>query len=60
MASKAQIEYVLFDMDGLLIDTEPIYMAVTNNILERYGKKMTWGMKAGMMGIRSYRSKFTI
>jgi len=56
MASKAQIEYVLFDMDGLLIDTEPIYMAVTNNILERYGKKMTWGMKAGMMGIPERQS----
>jgi len=50
MTSKAQIEYVLFDMDGLLINTEHIYTVVTNNILERYGKKMTWEIKAGLMG----------
>ncbi|KAF8913707.1 HAD-like domain-containing protein [Mucidula mucida] len=45
-----KIEYVLFDMDGLMIDSEKIYSDVTNAILSKYGKEMTWDMKAGCMG----------
>ncbi|KDQ21580.1 hypothetical protein BOTBODRAFT_207674 [Botryobasidium botryosum FD-172 SS1] len=37
-------------MDGLLIDSENVYTVVTNSILGRYGRKMTWDMKAGCMG----------
>ncbi|CAK5281248.1 unnamed protein product [Mycena citricolor] len=44
------IHYVLFDMDGLLIDSESIYTQVTNKILEPYGEVMTWDIKAGCMG----------
>ncbi|KAF8199999.1 HAD-like domain-containing protein [Mycena galopus ATCC 62051] len=44
------VEYVLFDMDGLLIDSEAIYTKVTNDILAPYGKEMTWDIKAGCMG----------
>jgi len=44
------VEYVLFDMDGLLIDSEKIYTIVTNEILSKYGKEMTWDIKAGCMG----------
>ncbi|KAI5118887.1 hypothetical protein M0805_003562 [Coniferiporia weirii] len=47
---RPKIEYVVFDMDGLLIDTERIYTDVTNNILAAYGKEMTWAIKAGLMG----------
>ncbi|KAF8990169.1 HAD-like protein [Hymenopellis radicata] len=46
----AKIEYVLFDMDGLMIDSEKIYSDVTNAILSKYGEEMTWDMKAGCMG----------
>lgn len=45
-----KVEYVLFDMDGLLIDTESIYTKVTNEILAPYGAEMTWDIKAGLMG----------
>ncbi|KAL4078311.1 HAD-like domain-containing protein [Scleroderma yunnanense] len=48
MARK--IEYVIFDMDGLLIDTEIVYTTVTNEILAPYGVEMTWDVKAGVMG----------
>ncbi|KAF9010675.1 HAD-like domain-containing protein [Cyathus striatus] len=47
---KEKVEYLLFDMDGLLIDSERIYTDVTNEILGKYGKEMTWDIKAGCMG----------
>jgi len=45
-----RMEYVVFDMDGLLIDTERVYTKATNDILAPYGKEMTWDIKAGLMG----------
>ncbi|KAH9987012.1 HAD-like protein [Russula compacta] len=50
MQSRKPIEYVIFDMDGLMIDSERIYTDVTNDILAPYGVEMTWEMKAGLMG----------
>jgi len=47
---ERRIDYVVFDMDGLLIDTERVYTEVTNDILGRYGKIMTWDIKAQLMG----------
>ncbi|KAF8631931.1 hypothetical protein AX15_002184 [Amanita polypyramis BW_CC] len=46
----SKIEYVLFDVDGLMIDSERMYTEVTNQILRPYGKEMTWHIKAGCMG----------
>ncbi|KAI0044971.1 HAD-like protein [Auriscalpium vulgare] len=37
-------------MDGLMIDSERVYTEVTNDILAPYGAKMTWDIKAGLMG----------
>ncbi|ESK93841.1 hypothetical protein Moror_13091 [Moniliophthora roreri MCA 2997] len=48
--SPIQVEYVLFDMDGLMLDSEKIYTDVTNDILAPFGREMTWEMKAGCMG----------
>ncbi|KAG6857701.1 hypothetical protein H0H87_004117 [Tephrocybe sp. NHM501043] len=50
MANRPKIDYVLFDMDGLMIDSEKIYTDVTNQILGQYGKQMTWDIKSGLMG----------
>jgi len=47
---RRKVEYVLFDMDGLMIDSERIYTIATNEVLGKYGKEMTWDMKAGCMG----------
>lgn len=46
----ANIKAVLFDMDGLLIDSEGIYTKVVNDILKPYGKEQTWEIKANLMG----------
>ncbi|EPT04610.1 hypothetical protein FOMPIDRAFT_1156880 [Fomitopsis schrenkii] len=47
---RGNIEYVIFDMDGLLIDSERVYTEVTNDLLAEHGKEMTWDIKAGLMG----------
>ena len=41
---------VIFDMDGLLLDTEPFYTEVTQQIVGRYGKTFDWSVKANMVG----------
>ncbi|KAI8852497.1 HAD-like domain-containing protein [Chytridium lagenaria] len=46
------ISHVLFDMDGLLLDTERIYTQVTQTILDPYGKTFTWELKSQMMGLK--------
>ncbi|MQL90099.1 hypothetical protein Taro_022681 [Colocasia esculenta] len=49
-AAKASITHVVFDMDGLLLDTEGFYTLVQERILARYGKTFDWSLKAKMMG----------
>lgn len=46
-----RIRAALFDMDGLLIDSEDLYSVVTNTILERYGRPpLPWSIKAQLQG----------
>ncbi|KAI9370694.1 HAD-like domain-containing protein [Aspergillus egyptiacus] len=41
----------LFDMDGLLIDSEDIYTNITNQILHSFGKPdLPWSIKAQLQG----------
>ncbi|CAM6105318.1 unnamed protein product [Calypogeia fissa] len=44
------ITHVLFDMDGLLLDTEEFYTVVQQKILERFGKEFNWSLKSKMIG----------
>lgn len=46
----ARVTQVLFDMDGLLLDTERIYTEVTQNIVGRFGKVFDWSIKGNMIG----------
>lgn len=36
-----KVESVIFDMDGVLFDTESIYLKVWKNVFRKYGYKMT-------------------
>src|SRR5471030_2689600 len=44
------IKAVIFDMDGLLLDTEGIYTEVTSMIAERYGRTFDWSIKQNIIG----------
>ncbi|KAF3190587.1 hypothetical protein TWF106_000180 [Orbilia oligospora] len=45
------IRACIFDMDGLLIDSEDIYTKVTDEILARYNKgRLPWSIKAQLQG----------
>ncbi|TKY54572.1 (DL)-glycerol-3-phosphatase 2 [Spatholobus suberectus] len=47
---RRPITHVVFDMDGLLLDTEKFYTQVQEIILARYNKTFDWTLKAKMMG----------
>ncbi|KAM0818251.1 hypothetical protein AB5N19_04060 [Seiridium cardinale] len=45
------IRACLFDMDGLLLDTEDIYTSCINVLLEKYGRpNLPWSIKAQLQG----------
>jgi len=51
-----KITRLIYDLDGLLLDTEPMYTEATAQILERFGKKFNWSIKSRMMGKKAIDS----
>ncbi|MEB2283873.1 MAG: HAD-IA family hydrolase [Myxococcales bacterium] len=50
MSLVRPISHVVFDMDGVLLDTERFYTEVTREIVGRYGKEFDWSLKGNMIG----------
>ena len=47
------ITHIIYDNDGLLLDTEPFYTKAHEIIAARYGKVFDWRIKAKMIGLRA-------
>jgi pseudouridine-5'-monophosphatase len=47
---------VVFDLDGVLLDTEHFYTEVTSEIVAEYGKVFDWSIKRNMIGRPSLES----
>jgi len=56
MNPSARVTNVIYDMDGVLLDTEHFYTQVTEIIAGRYGKTFDWSVKSRMIGLRSAES----
>ena len=52
MESRASVTHVIFDMDGLLLNTEDIYTVATQRVVGQFDKQYTWEMKLQMMGMK--------
>ena len=46
-----QITHIIYDNDGLLLDTEPFYTKAHQLLAARYGKVFDWTVKSRMIGL---------
>lgn len=49
-------ECAIFDLDGVLLDTEPFYTTATQRIVGEWGKVFDWSIKKNMIGRPSLES----
>jgi len=47
------ITHIIYDNDGLLLDTEPFYTKAHEVVAARYGKIFDWSVKSKMIGLRA-------
>lgn len=50
MSSFDSVTHCIFDMDGLLINTEDLYTIAYETVLKRYNREYTFEVKAKLMG----------
>jgi len=49
-ARQQHTTHVIFDLDGVLLDTEPMYTEATQQVLAPFGLDFSWSLKQKMMG----------
>jgi beta-phosphoglucomutase-like phosphatase (HAD superfamily) len=47
------IHAVVFDLDGLLVDTESVFSTINNKILAKHDKSLSFDLEQQLMGTRS-------
>lgn len=55
-ANLKTVTHVIFDVDGLLLDTERLYTEIMTSLCETYGKKFTVDIKLKQMGHKEHES----
>lgn len=50
--AKPTVTHIIFDFDGVLVDTESLYSVANNAVLNNWGKQFTLTMKLAMMGTK--------
>ena len=60
MSPFPPIQAIIYDMDGLLLDTEDFYTQVTQQIVSRYGKNFDWSVKSQLLGRPALESARTL
>ncbi|XP_013165929.1 PREDICTED: pseudouridine-5'-phosphatase-like [Papilio xuthus] len=48
------VTHVLFDLDGLLIDSERLYTEAFSNVCAKYKKEFTWELKRSILGFQGH------
>ncbi len=46
----SDFSHVIFDLDGVLLDTEKLYTEATQAVVGEFGKTFDWSLKSRMMG----------
>ena len=44
------VRHVIFDLDGVLLDTEPLYTQAIAAVAGRFGKRYDWAIKSQCIG----------
>lgn len=50
VGSLQPITHIIFDCDGLLVDSEQYYSEALTEVAKRYGKEFNYQIKLDMMG----------
>ncbi|KAL0124801.1 hypothetical protein PUN28_006572 [Cardiocondyla obscurior] len=58
--SFRNVTHCIFDMDGLLLDTESLYTLAYSTVTQKYGKTYSWEHKAKIMGFKGNEAFQTI